>query len=347
MCVYCSPFLEIIKDPSTTNLGSKDKADLPPTNQTPLEYHKRLYLRTKATENTSSLKGGVKSELNTFNEIFPKMEETEWKQGVKDHDVEYELDDCQMRSDSNEDVKQCLEETSCKRFDPKCVQEKDVKQDISPLCSNKSSGMDKSGDTYEDEAVYEDNIEEEGSSEEDAVGSARTVNNVKLETLKNTSVAVAQIVENNLPSSDLVPSLMQTVFGLWQQQMMQCQMLEVVRQHLVKIAKEKNIHLPSLPIHSVTEDRGDMRTSDTVKVKRLQGSSSVRNSNSTSPLSQYQDREVFEDNKDSTEVPRTKVHANTSSSDQEKASTMGVTSPSTAAEVPSQFVRGKSCLMKN
>lgn len=117
-------------------------------------------------------------------------------------------------------------------------------------CLNNNGGNEESithhSVSYENNDDEEDEIDE--TNDDDLNNSSNNPpNNVKLEALKNTRVAVAQIVENNFPNSDMVPSLMQTIYTLWQQQMMQCHMLEVVRQHLIKIAHERNIQLPNIP----------------------------------------------------------------------------------------------------
>ena len=63
-------------------------------------------------------------------------------------------------------------------------------------------------------------------------GDVKDCNNVKLKTIQNTKVAVAQFAENNLAPADFL-MLQSTLYGLQQQQLYQLQLLQTIQQQLM------------------------------------------------------------------------------------------------------------------
>ena len=103
------------------------------------------------------------------------------------------------------------------------------------------------------------------ANERAAVTSHASINAAHQEQLRQTDDAVAQIMKNNFPESasggdggggeGAGQSLLQAVYGLWQQQLVQCHMLEVVRQNLLKLTAEKRRcpDLPGLDVQSLLQ----------------------------------------------------------------------------------------------
>ncbi|KAK2164338.1 hypothetical protein LSH36_65g01041 [Paralvinella palmiformis] len=72
--------------------------------------------------------------------------------------------------------------------------------------------------------------------------------NVKLESLQNTKVAVAQFAENNIPPTDIA-SLQTTLYSLQQQQLFQLQLLQNIQQQIMTAGLQS---LPPATIQALT-----------------------------------------------------------------------------------------------
>lgn len=144
-----------------------------------------------------------------------------------------------------------------------------------------SSGADKGGMEGVEEAVdeeeeddYEEADYDEGEYEDDTVGDVEDSlpvesatapgsfpfpiplvgtnvvhnSNVKLESLQNTKVAVAQFAENNIPPTDIA-SLQTTLYSLQQQQIFQLQLLQNIQQQIMTAGLQS---LPPATIQALT-----------------------------------------------------------------------------------------------
>ena len=82
------------------------------------------------------------------------------------------------------------------------------------------------------EAMYDYFMSCQGSDDTDNNNVAETTTGVKLKTIQNTKVAVAQFAENNLAPADFL-MLQSTLYGLQQQQLYQLQLLQTIQQQLM------------------------------------------------------------------------------------------------------------------